>query len=571
MGTMQDCGPMTRELIARLTTPSRNRYYYGKLLDTYHLDLEQRYGNSKRWMLNRLSLGAGVLCGLHVRISNDRKLVRVGSGVAIDGWGREIVVSSSSPGIDPRQPTDECGRPAGDPVRRGGTVTLYVCYHECEAEPSPALVSECDERACENGIVREKFRLQIRAGLPDPPADITDAQCTSIFGTLPPNTTRRIVACGTLDPTCDAPDDPCIPIATILLDERGLVASVDECSYRTTVYSNAVLLDLIFCLAARVDVCCGETAVKSLAIVSGEPQGGTAGQPLAQPLVTQVTEGAASVPNEPVTFKVLTGGGAVGDTAATLAASFTVDTDAGGVAVCPIWRAGSAPGTQQVTAQIASGTPSLVVFHATVEPSEEKPPVVVAVWPPPGALLSSARPDPEKTWTSIWIKRKSLQITFDRAMRSADLSNPDAWLRLFVLHHDDGIATHVTPTMAARVPLKYKGPVTSPYLPAAGACEEFMLPDDPRGAFFMNARFVIVMRATTAEIMSDEMTPLLLDADFAGTSLSTTQLDTLWALTAPAAMDAAFLAALAPTGAPFPTGDGTTGGQYSSVFAVAKE
>ena len=98
-----------------------------------------------------------------------------------------------------------------------------------------------------------------------------------------------------------------------------------------------------------------------------------------------------------------------------------------------------------------------------------------------------------------------------------------------------------------------------------------MLPDDPRGAFFMNARFVIVMRATTAEIMSDEMTPLLLDADFAGTSLSTTQLDTLWALTAPAAMDAAFLAALAPTGAPFPTGDGTTGGQYSSVFAVAKE
>ncbi|MBK5189019.1 MAG: hypothetical protein JJD97_12310, partial [Gemmatimonadaceae bacterium] len=320
---------MTRELIARLMTPSRNRYYYGKLLDTYHLDLEQRYGNAKRWMLNRLSLGAGVLCGLHVRISNDRKLVRVGSGVAIDGWGREIVVPSNSPGVDPTQPTDECGRPVGNPVRGGSTVTLFVCYHECEAEPSPALVTECDERACENGIVRERFRLQIRAGLPDPPGSITDVQCTTIFGTLPPSTTRRIVACGTLDPTCDAPDDACIAIATILLDERGLVASVDECSYRTTVYSNATLLDLIFCLAARVDVCCGETAVKSLAIVSGESQVGTASQPLPQSLVTQVTEGATSVANEPVTFKVLTGGGAVGATAATLAASLTVNTDAG--------------------------------------------------------------------------------------------------------------------------------------------------------------------------------------------------------------------------------------------------
>lgn len=62
MGTTMDCGPAARELLARLSTPTRNRYYYGKLLDAHHLELEQDYGNRKRWLLNRLSLGTGVLC-----------------------------------------------------------------------------------------------------------------------------------------------------------------------------------------------------------------------------------------------------------------------------------------------------------------------------------------------------------------------------------------------------------------------------------------------------------------------------------------------------------------------------
>lgn len=571
MGTMLDCGPTTRELIARLMTPSRNRYYYGKLLDTYHLDLEQRYGNTKRWMLNRLSLGAGVLCGLHVSISSDRKQVRVGSGVAIDYWGREIIVPSSSPGVDPTQPTDSCGKPAGDPIR-GTTVSLFVCYHECEAEPSPALVTECDERSCENGIVRERYRLQIRAGLPKPPGSITDAKCTSIFGPLPANTTRRIVTCNTLDPTCDAPDDTCIPIATITLDDRGAVLTVDECSYRTTVYSNAALLDLIFCLAARVDECCGGTVTKSIKIVSGDPQVGAVGQQLPKPLVTQVTQGAASVANEPVTFTVIVGGGVVGDNPAALASTFTVNTDAGGLATAPIWRAGPVGGTQQVTAQIASGAPSLVVFNAIVAKSQAQPPVVRAVWPPPGVILSANAAEPAKSWMAAWVKRKQLQITFDRQMRSGDLSTPDNWLRLFALYHNDGIATHVTPTMAFRIPLTYKGPVVAPdvpYLPAAGACEAFDLTPRER-APLVGVRFVLVMRANTTEIMSDEPTPLLLDADFAGTSLTGTQLDTLWTLSS-AAVDAAFLAALAPTGATLPSGDGTAGGQFNSIFMVAAQ
>src|SRR5690242_1702327 len=134
MSTLIDCGPAVRDLLTRLTTPTRNRYYYGKLLDAFHLELEQDYGNRKRWLLNRLSLGTGVLCGLKVSTSADRKQVRVGPGVAIDGWGREIVVDVDSPGVDPRQPTDDCGQNVGGPARGAARMTLWICYHECEAE-----------------------------------------------------------------------------------------------------------------------------------------------------------------------------------------------------------------------------------------------------------------------------------------------------------------------------------------------------------------------------------------------------------------------------------------------------
>src|SRR5688572_33500882 len=116
MGTsIADCGPEARALLARLTTPSRNRYYYGKMLDSYHLELEQRYGNSKRWLINRLSLGQGVLCGLEVTASASGHEVSVSPGVAIDGYGREIIVPETSRAIDVRQPTDDCGQPDGLP------------------------------------------------------------------------------------------------------------------------------------------------------------------------------------------------------------------------------------------------------------------------------------------------------------------------------------------------------------------------------------------------------------------------------------------------------------------------
>lgn len=56
-----------------LKQPVRNKFFYGKLLDVLHLELETDYLNGKRWLLNRLVTGCGVVCGLNVDLTTTRR------------------------------------------------------------------------------------------------------------------------------------------------------------------------------------------------------------------------------------------------------------------------------------------------------------------------------------------------------------------------------------------------------------------------------------------------------------------------------------------------------------------
>jgi hypothetical protein len=67
-----------------LTAPARNNYFYGKLLDVFHFQMEQTYLNRQRWLGNRLGVGTGVLCGLEVEL-DDVTRIRTGDGVAPGG------------------------------------------------------------------------------------------------------------------------------------------------------------------------------------------------------------------------------------------------------------------------------------------------------------------------------------------------------------------------------------------------------------------------------------------------------------------------------------------------------
>ena len=105
-----------------LAAPERNHYFYGKLLDVQQLQKEQHYLIAARRRLNRLVLGNGVVCGLNV-VADTAGLVRIQPGVALDAWGREIVVPEAV-GINPHQLTDDQGRATGEPIETGTVETL---------------------------------------------------------------------------------------------------------------------------------------------------------------------------------------------------------------------------------------------------------------------------------------------------------------------------------------------------------------------------------------------------------------------------------------------------------------
>lgn len=263
------------EALRKLATPTRNHYFYGKLLDVFHFELEQNYTNQKRWLMNRLVLGYGVICGLKVTPANDGTCrIRVQPGVAIDKWGREIILPEPSRAIDPTMLTDACGQPVGPapaytyaaepaptpmptptpPPER--CVHVCLAYHECPAELSPVMAGECGgEQQCEPGVIREQYRLLVRAGrAPLLPRLACSEALDGVFDSNTINYEHLVE--WTLRGCQWAPDDPCIPLANIALpdDGCGLTQNSIDLNVRPIVYSNLLLRDLVLCLAQRCGI-----------------------------------------------------------------------------------------------------------------------------------------------------------------------------------------------------------------------------------------------------------------------------------------------------------------------------
>jgi hypothetical protein len=242
---MSDC--IDHHKTETLGTPERNRYFYGKLLDEASLSMEQRYFNQKRWMMNRLGLGHGVLCGLHVDVQGD--CVCISPGVAIDTMGHEIVVPEAVP-IDPRKITDDRGVPTGEEMpegKEGG----YVClaYRECLAEPVPVLVTDCDNPHQQApSVIRESYCVIVKKGpAPTLPA-VPDKNICEALSEKDPDAKRRKICEALSSRTCSL-DDACACVVLASLTREGDKFSVTQCSARPLVYSNPELFEMLLCLS----------------------------------------------------------------------------------------------------------------------------------------------------------------------------------------------------------------------------------------------------------------------------------------------------------------------------------
>jgi hypothetical protein len=536
---------MTEALIRSLHEPRRNKYFYGKLLDVSHFQMEQCYGIDKRWLLNRLGLGAGVLCGLGVTAGADGT-VCISPGVAIDGWGREIIVPAPSIPVAPDQPTDAKGIARGDKLTSGDS-TIYLCYAECDAEPTAVYVSECDGVATNAASTTvERYRIIVRPGLPgSEPAELTSSQRDAIYPAEPQaDFDRRIATEQTLAIDCARPADPCVVLATVTLPANGKALQIDPYTYRAEVFSNTVLFELIAALADRVDACCASVhpePQQSIAVEDGDNQVAEVGAELAAPVRLLVADaGGNPVANADVKLATTDADAALSVGGAAFAPSLDTTSQADGT-IDVAWRLGSAAGAAQFTATLVQGGAS-VTAHATAhEAPAAHPPVVVRIAPP------NAAQEPLD-----WLKEPLITVAFDRDMDPAGLAEPDRWLRAWAFPRNaDGILGK-----GRRIKL-------APGEPPEGSVSKFRA--EPIN--LDRATIIVMMAGSVPEIVAAG-TALALDAEYRGTQLAPQQLDALWDAD-DFAPDHNFSLAVRDSGAQLPSGDGTPGGRYFNSFFTA--
>ena len=232
----------------------RNNYFYGKLLSERDFKKEQEYFNSKRWLMNRLHFGTGVCCGFKVELDPDQEdCILITRGAALNDNGKEIVMADPR-SLNPAQLTDDQGRPVGDPLTEG-TVEICLAYAESQADPVPVYVTDCENSEnCASNTIREECRFLIRAAEGEPAEPPTCQLGDDGEFPLPANGALHALLCDRISEPCPDQDpeaNPCIILARVKLPL--IQGSIDACTGRSLIYNNALLYELVICLAARVE------------------------------------------------------------------------------------------------------------------------------------------------------------------------------------------------------------------------------------------------------------------------------------------------------------------------------
>jgi len=337
-----------------LAAPERVNFFYGLLLDEARLKKETSYQNQKRWMLNRLVLGTGVICGLDVAVDpQSSAALLVQPGIAFDGFGHEIVVDNTT-SVNPFQLTDDSGNAAG--AAQAGTVEICLAYAETLADPVPVLVADCEHPGrCACSTVREGFRLLVRQGAQSPPPA---PACTLGTFPLPAADALQSLLSGRIGRACGVPPaDASVCLARVRIGSGNTIQSqdIDTAAGRPLVYSNALLYGLLLCLSDRItQVVQG----RILQYVSGDGQSAKHGSDLGNPLIVKLLDGAGNPVNGAlVQFQVSAGGGGV--------SASTVNTDATGEAQVNWTNIGPKKGDPQQVVASAVGSVFSVTFSAT--------------------------------------------------------------------------------------------------------------------------------------------------------------------------------------------------------------
>lgn len=155
-----DCGPPSECGVCATKTFDRNHYFHDKRLTVRDFRAEQEYFQEKRFLINRMIHGQGVVCGLGVRIESrvrDRLSVTLSPGLALDGRGREILV------CDEKKVCLDV--PVDCEVEQDGPRRYILCLEYCEhgVEPVSTGEGECEGQGAEEyNRQRDSWKLRLR-------------------------------------------------------------------------------------------------------------------------------------------------------------------------------------------------------------------------------------------------------------------------------------------------------------------------------------------------------------------------------------------------------------------------
>lgn len=225
----------------------RNLYYYGKLMTARDFQAEQDYFNEKRWLINRMILGHGVVCGFDVWFKPESHYTLViAPGLAIDCCGREILVCDQQE-INVKPKLDHCQR---DQHTGKPTEPLLVCleYEAQKTEPVNLPPIACDnEGKTEYNRMRDGFRISLKLESEikrEAPAEKAEAFAYDKKGWLHGYVCQYLKEC----PECEG--SGCLILARLVPHHEPHIPEnppfkLYTCRDRKLVYNNKLLYELI--------------------------------------------------------------------------------------------------------------------------------------------------------------------------------------------------------------------------------------------------------------------------------------------------------------------------------------
>lgn len=229
----------------------RNNYFYGKLMTVRDFFAEQCYFNEKRWLINRMVHGWGVVCGLDVTLKEgETDKVIVSPGLAIDCCGREILVCEEQE-VQLEEEESECHKEKSKGEEGERKLVICLEFYECKTEALHLPPIACDQKEkCEFNRIRDSFKIRV---IPESEVDIEapyGKYCPLLEDKRKP---LHGYLCEKLKEGCpECPERPCLVLAEIAIIPSSDSSSpptieIDQCSKRRLVYGNPVLFDLINC------------------------------------------------------------------------------------------------------------------------------------------------------------------------------------------------------------------------------------------------------------------------------------------------------------------------------------